>query len=73
MKNNRMNRPTPNEPWVWLTRELLSSAAWRSMSINGRRVLDFLLLEWMGKGGRENGRLRHHIGNSRLMGWERAW
>jgi hypothetical protein len=58
MKNSRMNRPPPGEPFVWQTRELLSSAAWRSMSINGRRVLDFLLLEWMGKGGRENGRLK---------------
>jgi hypothetical protein len=44
--------------FVPLTRELLSSDAWRSLSINGRRVIDFLMLEQMRKGGRENGRLK---------------
>ncbi|HEX4570363.1 MAG TPA: hypothetical protein VH184_08055 [Dongiaceae bacterium] len=58
MTNSRMNRPPPDEPFVWLTRELLASAAWRSMSINGHRVLYFLMREWMGKAGRENGRLK---------------
>ena len=34
--------PAAGEPWVWLTRELLRSDAWRSLGINGRRVVDFL-------------------------------
>src|SRR5207248_6165897 len=39
------------------TRELLASAAWRAMGINARRFVDFLLLEHMQHGGRENGHL----------------
>ena len=46
------------EPWVWQTRELLASDAWRSLGINGRRVIDFLQLEHMGKAGGANGHLK---------------
>jgi hypothetical protein len=53
-----MNRPPKDEPWIWLTRELLASDAWRSLSINARRLLDFLMTEWMTKGGRQNGKLK---------------
>ena len=41
-----------------LPRELLLSDAWRSLGINGRRFIDFLFIEHMGHGGRENGRLK---------------
>jgi hypothetical protein len=51
-------RPPEGEPWVWLTRELLSSAAWQAMRINERRILDRLMLEHMAHGGVENGKLR---------------
>ena len=51
-------RPPPNEPWVWLTRELLRSEAWRTLTINDRRILDRLLIEHMNHGGVDNGRLR---------------
>ena len=54
----RMMRPPPDEPFVWLTRELLRSAAWQSLGINARRFIDFLLLEHMNHGGAENGRLK---------------
>jgi hypothetical protein len=48
----------PQEPFVMLPRDLLRSDAWRSLGINERRVIDFLLLEHMSKGGRENGKLK---------------
>src|SRR5690242_16231849 len=46
------------EPWVWQTRELRASDAWRSAGINARRFIDFLLLEHMNHGGKENGLLK---------------
>jgi hypothetical protein len=51
------NRPPAGAPYIWLTRELLASDAWRSLGINSRRFIDFLLIQQMGKGGQENGRL----------------
>ena len=45
-------------PWVWITRELVRSDAWRSQGINARRLIDFLLNEHMGHGGAENGLLK---------------
>jgi hypothetical protein len=56
--SDKLNRPPKGQPFVWLTRELLASAAWREMSINGHRFVHFLLLEHMGKSGRENGKLK---------------
>ena len=50
-------RPPKGEPWIWLTRELLSSASWRATSINCRRLIDFLLVEHMNHAGTENGNL----------------
>lgn len=38
-----------------LPRGLLQSAAWRSLSIHSRRLIDFLMLEHMSHGGRHNG------------------
>jgi hypothetical protein len=46
------------EPFVMLRRELLRSDAWRTLSINGRRFLDVLMIEHMTKGGQENGLLK---------------
>lgn len=43
------------EPWVWLTRELVASHAWRSRSLHCVRLIDFLLIEHMNHAGRENG------------------
>ena len=53
----RRNRPPEGEPFVWLTRELLSSDAWRTAPINTRRFVERLLLEHMAHGGTENGKL----------------
>jgi hypothetical protein len=52
------NHPPSGEPFVWLTRELLSSDAWRSQNIHTRRLIDFLLLEHIRRGGQNNGRLK---------------
>lgn len=50
-------RPPDGEPWVWNTRELLCSVAWRAMGINTRRLIDFLFIEHMNHAGTENGQL----------------
>lgn len=49
--------PPKGKPWVWVTRELMLSTAWKSMAVNTRKLVDFLLVEHMSKGGKENGRL----------------
>lgn len=45
------------EPFVTLSRELLTSPAWRAMSINCRRLIDFLMIEHLNHAGSENGNL----------------
>jgi hypothetical protein len=50
-------RPPENEPWVWMTLEMLQSTTWGALSISARRILDALLLEHLSNGGRENGNL----------------
>jgi hypothetical protein len=52
------NHPPSGESFIWLTRELLSSDAWRSQSIHTRRLIDFLLLEYLRRAGQTNGRLK---------------
>jgi hypothetical protein len=49
--------PPPGKPWVWFTRELLNSDAWRALGLNARRLIDFLLIEHMKRGGKANGKL----------------
>ncbi len=56
-REGRMRKPPKGEPWVWLTRELLTSAAWRGLSVNGRRLMDFLLVEHMNHAALCNGEL----------------
>jgi hypothetical protein len=46
------------EPWIKLFRQVLASDAWRSLGINARRFVDFLMIEHMNKGGKHNGKLR---------------
>lgn len=53
----KRNHPPPDEPWIWLTREMLESDAWRTLSIVGRRILERLMLEHMAHRGTENGKL----------------
>jgi hypothetical protein len=46
------------QQFVPLPRDLLRSDAWRSLGINERRLVDFLLLEHMRHGGQQNGNLK---------------
>jgi len=45
------------EAFVKLPRHLIESDAWRSLGINARRFLDFLMVEHMRHAGRKNGQL----------------
>jgi hypothetical protein len=56
-RQGKIHRPPKGEPWVWLTRELLRSDAWRNRGINCARLLDFLMIEHMNHAGTENGKL----------------
>ena len=49
--------PPRGEPWMWLPRELVSSPAWRSRSVNCVRLIDFLMVEHMNHAATSNGRL----------------
>ena len=57
-REGKLRRPPPGEPWTWITAELLASAAWMALSINGHRLMGFLMIEHMNHAGRENGRLK---------------
>ena len=46
-----------SEAWVKLPRELLESEAWRSLSLNSRRLVDYLMVEHMRHRGKRNGEL----------------
>ncbi len=56
-RRGQHQKPPKGEAWVWFTRSMLESPAWVAMSINGRRVLDRLLLEHIAHAGSENGAL----------------
>lgn len=52
-----VNRPPEDQPWCWLSAELLTSPAWRARSVNCARLIEFLMLEHMAHAGTENGNL----------------
>ena len=57
-RQRRDNGPPDDERgWVWLTRDMLESPAWRALSENARRVIDRVMIEHMAHAGVENGRL----------------
>ena len=51
----KASSPPPDEPWVWHTRELLTSPSWRCKSALVSRLLEFLEIEHMNHAGSENG------------------
>jgi hypothetical protein len=53
----KRNRPPEGEPWVWLTRELIESDAWRTAPIQTIRFVFRVMEEHMAHGGTENGKL----------------
>lgn len=53
----KLKGPPKDQPWCWLSRELITSAAWRARSINTIRLIDALLVDHMNHAGTENGNL----------------
>jgi len=53
----KLRSPPKGEAWAWMTRDMLASPAMRALSLTGRRLLDFLLIENMNHAGTENGAL----------------
>jgi hypothetical protein len=51
-------RPPEGENFCYLTGELINSPAWKAQSIHCRRLIDFLMLEHLNHGGKENGFLK---------------
>lgn len=49
--------PADQGGWMAITRELLECAAYRSLSVNGRKALDRLIIEHISHGRSENGKL----------------
>jgi hypothetical protein len=50
------DKPT-GKAFIKLPLELVTSDAWRSLSINARRFIDFVMIEHMRHSGKANGRL----------------
>lgn len=72
LKNNN-KRPPTGEPWIWHTRELISSTAWRSQSLLCRRFIEFLEIEHMNHAGTMNGRLKATYDQLMKAGINRRW
>lgn len=53
--NGAASRWIPTPPWVPLPQTLVVSPAWKALGINARRLLDFLMHEWMNHAGQRNG------------------
>ena len=53
----RARRSQLDEPFVMLPLSLMDSMGWRCLSSPARKIIDFLLREYMRSAGRENGRL----------------
>jgi hypothetical protein len=53
----KLNKPPPGEPWLWLTREILESYAWRALSNAGQKTVSRIGLEHLAHGGCLNGDL----------------
>lgn len=49
--------PPKDEPWIWLTREMLESPAFRSLTHRAQQCLFRICIENMNHAGRENGAL----------------
>lgn len=57
-REKRVNGPPDDQRgWIWFTRDMLESPAWRALSDNGRRLIDRVLIEHMAHGGAQNGAL----------------
>ena len=68
----KAHRPPPDEPFIWHTRELLTSAAWRAQSVNCMRLLSALEVEHMNHAGTENGTLKATYDQLEVYGLTRS-
>jgi len=55
--DRKLRSPPKGEAWAWMTHDMLASPSMRALSLTGRRLLDFLLIENMNHAGTENGAL----------------
>lgn len=63
-----------DQPWAWLTVELMQSAAWRAMGLSARLLIDRIMIEHRAENGLGNGRLKvthlqfaeHGVGKSAI-------
>lgn len=53
----KVNRPPESLPWMWFTKERLTSPAWRCRSFQCMKFLEFLEVENLKFGGARNGEL----------------
>ncbi|MET3693374.1 hypothetical protein [Methylobacterium goesingense] len=56
-KFRKSNSVPKGQAFVWFTREMLESPAWRAMSQNARLAVDRVCVEHMSHGGGQNGAL----------------
>lgn len=54
----KRNRPPQDEPWIWVSRELLESDAWTTAPIWTIRFVHRVMTEHMNHAGTENGYLQ---------------
>jgi hypothetical protein len=52
------NGPPRDQPWIWVTCEMLGAPAWRALPLNSRKVIDQILIEHMHHAGSMNGQLK---------------
>lgn len=52
------NSPPEGRPWIWLTRDMLASPAWRILPHSAKLVVDRIVIEHMDHAGTMNGRLK---------------
>jgi hypothetical protein len=65
------SRPPAGEPWIWFTREMLESEAWRQLSAAAKMVVFRIAIEHMHHGGTENGALKVTYADFELYGVRR--
>jgi hypothetical protein len=53
----KRNRPPADSAWIWLTREMIESDAWCTLSLAASRVIFRIAIENMLHAGTENGNL----------------
>jgi hypothetical protein len=49
--------PPEGISWMWMTTDMLGSLTLGALGVSARRILDFLMVEYSGGAGRENGHL----------------